>query len=99
MFRTSALFIVALVALAFGMDGGVAAQTENAIQATGGPSAPTSFLLTHQGANDAVLAWTAAVAGPSPVSYYKIYRNGVAYDKTNFTTYTDSKATNITTPG
>jgi hypothetical protein len=142
------LFIVALVALAFGMAAGVAAQTapgapakvraaawpytavvyftppasdggsaitnytsnvklaaatdgrsENAPQATDGPSAPTDFLLTHQGAGDAVLAWTAAVAGPSPVSHYKIYRNGVAYDKTSSTRYTDSKATNITTPG
>lgn len=133
MLRTSMLFIVALVALAFGMGVGVAAQaapaaptdvravawpysaivyttnvkftaatdgrSENATQATGGPSAPTNFLLTHQGANDAVLTWTAAIPASSPVSYYKIYRNGVAYDKTNFTTYTDSKATNITTPG
>ncbi len=96
MFRTSALFIVALT---FAMPAGVAAQTDDGTQATGGPSAPTNFLLTHQGANDAVLAWTAAVARPSPVSCYKIYRNGVAYDNTNSTTYTDSKATNITTPG
>lgn len=66
---------------------------------SGGPSAPTDLLLTHQGANDAVLTWTAAVAGSNPVSYYRIYRNGVAYDKASSTTYTDSKATNITTPG
>jgi hypothetical protein len=55
--------------------------------------------LTHQGTSDAVLSWTAATAGANPIAHYKIYRNGVAYDTTTSTSYTDANAPNATTPG
>jgi len=63
------------------------------------PDAPTNFTMIHQGASDVVVTWTAATAGSYPVSYYKIYRNGKAYGTATTTTYTDSNAPNITTPG
>ena len=56
---------------------------------------PQNFQLINQGTNDAVLSWD-AVAGASS---YNIYRNGVRYDSTNVTTYTDQAASNVTTPG
>ncbi|MGO9994681.1 MAG: Calx-beta domain-containing protein, partial [Steroidobacteraceae bacterium] len=43
---------------------------------SGGPGAPGNFQMTHQGASDAVLTWSAAAAGANPVDHYKIYRNG-----------------------
>jgi hypothetical protein len=65
----------------------------------GAPGMPGNFEMTHQGASDAVLVWTAAAQGDNPVDHYQVYRNGKALATTKELTYTDSAATNITTPG
>ena len=60
------------------------------------PSAPTGLVLVNQGGpnvsdawqawlneltNYQAIQWQAAVAGNYPVSYYEVYRNGIAYAK------------------
>jgi Calx-beta domain len=71
---------------------------------TGAPSAVGNLQLINQGGpsntatNIQQMSWTAATAGGSPISYYKIYRNGVSYDKTTALTYTDKSATNSNDP-
>jgi hypothetical protein len=70
----------------------------------GAPSAVTNLLLVNQGgANNAAtntqqISWSAATAGASPISYYKIYRNGASHATTTALTYTDSAATNSNDP-
>ena len=44
------------------------------------------------------ISWSAANSGANPLSYYKIYRNGVGYATTTSLTYTDSNATNSNDP-
>lgn len=59
------------------------------------PVNPTTFLMTNQGQNSASFAWP-AVAGAT----YNLYRNGFKLvGGLTGTTYTDTTATNITTPG
>lgn len=74
----------------------------------GAPSAVANLLLVQQGGtnnanapltNSQQLSWSAATAGASPISYYKIYRNGTAYATTTALTYTDAAATNSNAPG
>jgi hypothetical protein len=60
------------------------------------PSAPTGLLMTGQGATSISLSWGAATPGNSPVSYYKIYRNGASYATASGTSYTDNAAINAT---
>jgi hypothetical protein len=62
------------------------------------PGAPTNFVLNSEGANSESMSWTAAAAGPAPISYYKIYRNGSSYATATGTSYTDSAATTATVP-
>lgn len=72
--------------------------------ASGGPSAVSNLQLVNQGGptntatNIQQISWTAATAGANPVSYYKIYRNGVAYDTATGLSYTDKNATNSNDP-
>jgi hypothetical protein len=73
--------------------------TGTAAMGSGYPGAPGNFLMTNQGQDDVVFTWNAATAGSYPIAYYRIYRNGSAYDTTTALTYTDSDAINITTPG
>lgn len=66
---------------------------------SGAPSPPSALLLTSQtAAGTTSLSWTAATPGSSPIAYYKIYRNGVAYATATGTSYTDSSAGNVTVP-
>lgn len=69
------------------------------VSGVGAPQAPTNFQLTNQGLSDSVLTWNAAIPGAHSIDHYKIYRNGSVYDTSLTTTYTDSSATNVTTPG
>ena len=65
------------------------------------PAAPAGgILITGQTQNTISISWTASVAGTNPIDHYKIYRNGTAYDTAaaTATSYTDSKATNATSP-
>ncbi|MBS0419121.1 MAG: hypothetical protein JSR66_15535 [Proteobacteria bacterium] len=65
---------------------------------SGGPSAVSNLTLVSQGGpnhnatNIQQMSWSAATAGANPVSYYKIYRNGVSYATTSSLSYTDSNA-------
>ena len=82
-----------------------AAITGSAVSSGGGTgtsSAVTNLLLVQQGGtnnatapvtNSQALSWSAATAGANPISFYKIYRNGVAYATTTGLTYTDTAAT------
>jgi len=74
---------------------------------SGGPGAVSNLQLVNQGgtSNDSTpasniqqISWSAAAAGSNPISYYRIYRNGVAYDTTTALTYTDKNATNAVDP-
>jgi hypothetical protein len=72
--------------------------------AAGGPSKVSALQLINQGgpANTATniqqISWSAASAGANPISYYKIYRNGVSYATATGSTYTDNNATNSNDP-
>jgi alpha-tubulin suppressor-like RCC1 family protein len=68
---------------------------------SGGPGTPTNLQLINQGGpnnssapltNYQQIRWVAAAQGAYPISHYQIYRNGVAYDTTTNTSYTDSNA-------
>jgi hypothetical protein len=75
-----------------------------------GPAAVTNLQLVNQGGlgdsanvptpatNTQQINWVAASPGDNPVSFYKIYRNGVAYDTTTSLTYTDKNAPNSNSP-
>jgi hypothetical protein len=62
------------------------------------PSAPSSLVMTGQTQNSISLSWNAATPGSAPIAHYKIYRNGAAYDTTASTSYTDTNATNASSP-
>ena len=74
-----------------------AVATINGLSSTS-PSAVSALQLTNQGGSSNSLtnyqqfSWTAATPGTYPISYYKIYRNGVAYSTTTSTSYADSNA-------
>jgi hypothetical protein len=78
------------------------------VSGSGGPAAPTNFQMTSQDADRAGFSWTAAVGGAFPVASYNLYRSvgfQAPFSSTPYvtgitgTTYTDTAATNITTPG
>jgi hypothetical protein len=59
----------------------------------GGPQNGSSPLTNYQ-----EISWTAATVGSFPITYYQIYRNGVAYDTTTGTSYTDTNASRSNDP-
>ncbi len=79
-----------------GSDGGA---SSDAAPLAGAPSAVGALQMTNQGASSVAIKWTAAAPGTSPIAHYQIYRNGTKLATTTSLTYTDSAATDATTPG
>lgn len=78
-----------------------ASATVTLTNGSGGPGAPANLQLINQGGpqngsspltNYQQISWTAATPGALPIAYYQIYRNGVGYDTTAGTSYTDRNA-------
>jgi hypothetical protein len=61
-----------------------------------GPLPPSDLLMTDQTPNSISLTWKAPAPGSSPVSYYKIYRNGIPYATVKSTSFKDRGANNAT---
>jgi len=95
---------VVLAALA-AWGGAPLAQADNAAPCTtaagdtpAGPLAPVDLVMTRQSGGSIGLSWSAPAASGCPISHYKIYRNGAAYDESKSTRYTDNHATHATVP-
>jgi Calx-beta domain len=63
-----------------------------------GPGEPANLLMTGQTISSISLRWSAGKAGPYPVASYRVYRNGSLYATTTASSYTDSAASNATSP-
>jgi len=97
--RPLLFFTISILAVAAASNERSAARAAATETTTAGPDAPGSLLMTAQSVNGVALSWSAAAETTYPVSYYKIYRNGVAYATSTETSYSDTKATNATVPG
>jgi hypothetical protein len=68
------------------------------------PGAVGNLQLVNQGGSSnssssvQQIRWSAATAGANPISYYRIYRNGVAYATATGLTFSDNNATNSVDP-